>query len=86
MCRCLATVAFQQIGEIVDDEVVAGLQYAPQTTMSDNAYPAPATRQSWPNVRPLPAEHAPLVVEREFTQQEYARIACGVVPEQMEDK
>jgi len=34
----------------------------------------------------LPAEHAPLVVEREFTQQEYARIACGVVPEQMEDK
>jgi hypothetical protein len=54
--------------------------------MSENAYPAPATRQSWPNLRPLPAEQARLVVEREFTQQEYALIAYGVIPERMEDK
>jgi hypothetical protein len=54
--------------------------------MSDNAYPALATRHSRPNLRPLPAERARLVVEREFAQQEYARSACGVVPEQMEDK
>jgi hypothetical protein len=54
--------------------------------MSENAYPAPATRQSWPNLRPLPAAHARLVVEREFTQQEYAQIAYGAIPEQMEDR
>jgi len=54
--------------------------------MSDNANLTSATRQSWPNVQPLPAAHARLVVEHAFTEHEYARLACGVIPEQMEDK
>jgi hypothetical protein len=54
--------------------------------MSDTGYPGPATRQSWPNLQSLPAEHTRLAVERVFAEQEYARIARGLVPERMEDK
>lgn len=54
--------------------------------MSDNAYLTRATRQSCPNARPLPAEHARLVVERAFTEQEYARIEYGVIAYRMEDR
>lgn len=54
--------------------------------MSDTDCPTPATRDSWSPVHPLPVAYAPLVVERVFTQDEYAHIACGLVPEQMEDK
>jgi hypothetical protein len=54
--------------------------------MSETPDRAPATRQSWPNLHPLPTEHAQLMVERAFTQHEYAQIARGLIPEEMEDK
>lgn len=46
----------------------------------------PATRQSWSNLQPLPAQRALLYLPREFTEQEYERICCGLIPECMEDK
>jgi 8-oxo-dGTP diphosphatase len=45
-----------------------------------------ATRQSWPNIKPLPAQHSGLTIQRTFTEQEYEKILLGFVPEQMEDK
>jgi hypothetical protein len=54
--------------------------------MSHPVRPVQATRQLWPKLHPLPSERAPLVVEREFTLDEHARLAYGVVPEQMEDR
>lgn len=46
----------------------------------------PATRQSWPNTQPLPAERSQLALQREFTEQEYECIRYGLIPEQMEDR
>jgi hypothetical protein len=54
--------------------------------MNYDVHPVPATHQSWPNVRPLPAEHTRLVVEREFSEEEYARMARGLVLGAMEDR
>ena len=45
-----------------------------------------ATRQSWPALKPLPAQRAQLSLKRAFTEQEYERICLGFIPEQMEDK
>jgi len=45
-----------------------------------------ATRQSWPNIQPLPQQRAPLSLERTFTEEEYELIRQGVIPEAMEDK
>ncbi len=45
-----------------------------------------ATRQSWPNLQPLPTQHSALSLQREFTEQEYECICRGVIPESMEDK
>jgi hypothetical protein len=46
----------------------------------------PATRQSWPNITPMPAQRSRLAIKRAFTGQEYERIRLGLVPESMEDK
>ena len=46
----------------------------------------PATRQSWPNIKPLPSQRASLSLERAFTEEEYELIRHGVVPEAMENK
>jgi hypothetical protein len=48
--------------------------------------PESATRQSWPNIEPLPAQRAQLSIQRAFTEQEYERVLLGFVPEHMEDK
>ena len=45
-----------------------------------------ATRQSWPNVKPLPQQRTQLSLERAFTENEYELIRHGVIPEAMEDK
>ena len=45
-----------------------------------------ATRQSWPNITPLPAQRWQLSLQRAFTEQEYERIRLGFIPEAMEDK
>jgi hypothetical protein len=45
-----------------------------------------ATRQAWPNLKPLPAQRAHLSLQRAFTQPEYERICSGFIPEAMEDK
>ena len=45
-----------------------------------------ATRQSWPNLKPLLAQRAQLSLHRAFTEQEYERIRLGFIPERMEDK
>jgi len=45
-----------------------------------------ATRQSWPNTKPLPPQRSRLSLQRTFTEQEYARIRLGFIPERMEDK
>jgi hypothetical protein len=46
----------------------------------------PATRKDWANLQPLPAKRAPLVIAREFTEQELEQIRLGFFPESMEDK
>ena len=46
----------------------------------------PATRQSWPNIQPMPPNRSQLSVQRAFTEQEFERICYGLIPEQMEDK
>src|SRR3954447_8404802 len=48
--------------------------------------PQRATRQSWPNIKPLPDQHSRLPVQRVYTAQEYERICLGFIPERMEDK
>lgn len=48
--------------------------------------PERATRQSWPDAKPLPAQRAQLALQRAFTEQEYEQIRLGFIPEQMEDK
>jgi hypothetical protein len=48
--------------------------------------PERATRQSWPNLKPLPAQRSQLSLQRAFTEQEYERIRLGFIPERMEDK
>lgn len=45
-----------------------------------------ATRQSWPNLKPLPEQRAQLFLNRQFTQDEYDLIGEGLIPEAMEDK
>ncbi len=45
-----------------------------------------ATRQSWPNLKPLPDQRSRLSLQRAFTEQEYERIRLGFIPERMEDK
>ena len=45
-----------------------------------------ARRQSWPNLKPLPAQHSQLSLQRVFTEQEYGQIRLGFIPESMEDK
>lgn len=45
-----------------------------------------ATRQSWTNLKPLPAQRSTLSVKRSFTRQEYERICLGFIPERMEDR
>jgi hypothetical protein len=45
-----------------------------------------ATRQSWHNLKPLPAQRSQLSLQRAFTEQEYERIHVGFIPERMEDK
>ncbi len=47
--------------------------------------PASATRESWKN-EPLPDRRASLSVRRVYSAAEYARIARGFIPQQMEDK
>jgi hypothetical protein len=54
--------------------------------MESSAQQTPATRQSWPNVQPLPEQRAPLSLQREFTDEEYELIRRGLIPEAMEDK
>jgi hypothetical protein len=44
-----------------------------------------AVRNSWKTM-PLPARREKLDIERTFTEQEYERLACGLIPEGMEDK
>lgn len=46
----------------------------------------PATRQSWPNIKPLPEQRIALSLERTFTEEEYELIRQGSVPEVMENK
>ena len=48
--------------------------------------PERATRQSWPNPNPLPAQRSQLSLQRAFTEQEYERISLGFIPDSMEDK
>jgi hypothetical protein len=48
--------------------------------------PESATRQSWQNLKPLPAQRAQLSIQQAFTEQEYERIRLGFIPEHMEDK
>jgi hypothetical protein len=48
--------------------------------------PASATRQSWPVLHRLPARRAALLIDREFTDEEYEQIRRGFIPESMEDK
>jgi len=48
--------------------------------------PDRATRQSWPNLKPLPDQRSRLSLQRVFTEQEYERICLGFVPERMEDR
>ena len=48
--------------------------------------PEKATRQSWPNLKPMPAQRSQLSIQRAFTEQEYERIRLGFIPERMEDK
>jgi hypothetical protein len=45
-----------------------------------------ATRQSWSNLQPMPAQRSALSLQREFTEQEYELICRGLIPERMEDK
>ena len=54
--------------------------------MRNGAHEMTATRQSWSNLKPLPAQYALLVLTREFTEQEYMRICRGFIPRGMEDK
>ena len=54
--------------------------------MESSEQQTPATRQSWPNVQPLPEQHACLPFQREFTPEEYELIRYGLIPEAMEDK
>ncbi|MBM4107339.1 MAG: hypothetical protein FJ255_00740 [Phycisphaerae bacterium] len=44
-----------------------------------------ADRESWEN-HPLPARRALIRLERSYSPSEYARIARGLIPSQMEDK
>ncbi|HXQ71556.1 MAG TPA: hypothetical protein VN844_13765 [Pyrinomonadaceae bacterium] len=46
----------------------------------------PATRQSWPNIKPLPEQRAALSLERAFTEEEFELIRYGSIPEAMENK
>src|SRR4051794_8426430 len=48
--------------------------------------PERATRQSWPNIKPLPDQRSRLSLQRVYTEQEYERIRLGFIPERMEDK
>jgi len=45
-----------------------------------------ATHESWSNLKPMPAQHAQLSLQRAFTEHEYAQIRLGFIPEHMEDK
>lgn len=45
-----------------------------------------ATRHSWSNLQPLPAQRSLLYLERQLTEQEYERVCRGLIPENMEDK
>jgi hypothetical protein len=45
-----------------------------------------ATRDSWPDLKPLPAQRSQLSLQPKFTEQEYERISLGFIPERMEDK
>lgn len=45
-----------------------------------------ATRQSWHNLKPLPAQHSVLSLQREFTEQGYERLCRGLIPKRMEEK
>jgi hypothetical protein len=59
--------------------------------MVTNAHQVPATRrtvatrESWTSV-PLPEKRTSLSLQREFTQEEFELIRCGLIPEAMEDK
>lgn len=44
-----------------------------------------AIRTSW-QTRPLPSTQTKLKFNRSFTKEEYDRIACGLIPREMEDK
>jgi hypothetical protein len=46
----------------------------------------PATRKSWPNLKPLPAQHARLSLQRAYSEQEYELVSTGFVPQGMEDR
>lgn len=48
--------------------------------------PERATRQSWSDLKTLPAQHSRLSLQRAFTEQEYERIRLGFIPQAMEDK
>ena len=48
--------------------------------------PERATRHSWTDIKPLPAQRARLSLQRTFSAQEYDRICLGFIPERMEDK
>jgi hypothetical protein len=54
--------------------------------MEEDPHRMPATRQSWPDLQPLPDKRAQLVLQRVFTQEEYENISWGFIPEAMEDK
>ena len=54
--------------------------------MINRANPTPATRQSWSSIQPLPAQRAPLALERVFSEQEVEAIRLGLIPDRMEDK
>jgi hypothetical protein len=45
-----------------------------------------ANRQSWHNLQPLPAQRTMLPFQRSFSEDEYARLAAGFIPVEMEDK
>jgi hypothetical protein len=45
-----------------------------------------ANRQSWSKLQPLPEQQTALAFQRSFNEDEYARLAAGLIPEKMEDK
>lgn len=45
-----------------------------------------ATRQSWPDLLPLPRARSTLPIRHEFTEGEYKRLSLGLIPQEMEDK